>query len=107
MFAILPHILSSNRGPVNKYLSDIYQVVTSFEAAINPCYINETLQSKFKDYVQSEEHRLRHNLQTVRYNIDAMDTLALVTGPGRIGKVSAQLDSYVNFGLFETSLYRS
>lgn len=87
MFAILPRIDSSNQGSVNKYLKDVYEDVTSFAEGVNPCYINGTLQEKFKDFEQSEERRLRANLETVRYDIDAMDTLALITGPGRIGKV--------------------
>lgn len=87
MFAILPHILPANQAAVNKYLVQIYKDVTTIQASVNPCYINEALQAKFADYLDSEEARLRKNLETVHYDIDEMDTLALITGPGRIGKV--------------------
>jgi hypothetical protein len=89
MFAILPRVHASNQGPVNKYLSEVYQAVIAVEAAITPCYINEALQGKFLAYIESEETRLKNGLETVHYDIDDMDTLALITGSGRIGKVGA------------------
>ncbi|KAF8589617.1 hypothetical protein K439DRAFT_1332394 [Ramaria rubella] len=91
MFAILPHILPANRGPVHKYLGEVYQDITTVEASVNPCFINETLQARFKDHLDGEEARLKKNLDTVRYDIDAMDTLILITGAGRIGKFAHTL----------------
>ncbi|KAJ7757039.1 hypothetical protein B0H16DRAFT_1885755 [Mycena metata] len=69
MFAILPNIL-----PVNKSSVD------------TTCTVNEPLQAKFKSFVEAEETRLRANLEAVQYDIDAYDTLELVTGPGRIDR---------------------
>ena len=46
-----------------------------------------SLQERFKSYVEAEEEWLHEGLETVRYDINAMDTLLLVTGPGRIEKV--------------------
>ncbi|KAF8483041.1 hypothetical protein JB92DRAFT_2763738, partial [Gautieria morchelliformis] len=88
MFAILPRIHVSNQASVNKYLSEVYRNVTTIEAAVNPCHVNEALQGKFQPYIESEEKRLRENLEMARYDIDDLDTLTLITGPGRIGKVS-------------------
>ncbi|KAJ7770993.1 hypothetical protein DFH07DRAFT_1057757 [Mycena maculata] len=39
---------------------------------------------KFRSYVEAEESRLRDNLRDTGFDINARDTLVLVTGPGRI-----------------------
>lgn len=41
------------------------------------------------DYSASEENRLKENLEGVAYDIDTPATVALVTGPGRIERVSS------------------
>ncbi|KAF7332467.1 hypothetical protein MKEN_00128800 [Mycena kentingensis (nom. inval.)] len=84
MFAVRLHALPSNRVSVNKYLETIYRGVTTLHSGLNPCYINESLQEKFSEYFQAEEARLRGNLEAVQYDIDALNTLYLVTGQGRI-----------------------
>ncbi|PBK80159.1 hypothetical protein ARMGADRAFT_1021049 [Armillaria gallica] len=40
--------------------------------------------SKFLPYVQAEEERLKGQLEALKYNIDASDSLLLITGPGRL-----------------------
>ncbi|KAJ6561494.1 hypothetical protein DFH09DRAFT_1160085 [Mycena vulgaris] len=84
MFAVSLNVMPANRGPVNKYLDSIYNGVTTLHAGLNPCYINENLQEKFTSYVEAEEARLRGNLEAISYDIDASNTLSLITGQGRI-----------------------
>ncbi|KAF7355741.1 hypothetical protein MSAN_01492000 [Mycena sanguinolenta] len=84
MFALRLHVLPANRVSVNKYLESIYHDVTTLHSGLNPCFINESLQEKFTSYVDAEEARLRGNLEAVSYDIDALNTLYLVTGQGRI-----------------------
>ncbi|KAJ7057115.1 hypothetical protein C8F01DRAFT_1372411, partial [Mycena amicta] len=84
MFAILPAIPANNKSAVNDYLKKIYEGVYSITSSLNYCYINTALQEKFQSYVASEEERIRGNLEAIRYDIDASDTLELVTGEGRI-----------------------
>ncbi|KAJ7481633.1 hypothetical protein FB451DRAFT_1236685 [Mycena latifolia] len=86
MFAILPRISPVNKSSVNTYLETVYQQVYTLAASINACYVNEALQERFATYVEAEEARLRANLEAVQYDIDALDTLALVTGEGRIDR---------------------
>ena len=88
MFAVLPKVRPENRHAVNGYLLQIYEPVTTLQCSVNACPSNDALRARFKIYVDSEEERLTANLQAVNYDIDEMDTLALVTGPGRIDKVS-------------------
>ena len=87
MFALRTLVLPANRTAVNTYLESIYRDVTSLESGVQPCYVNEALQEKFSSYVEAEEARLRGNLEAVEYDIDAANTLALVTGEGRIERV--------------------
>ncbi|KAF7341977.1 hypothetical protein MVEN_01784700 [Mycena venus] len=84
MFAILPKILPANKSSVNMYLDMIYRGVWSVVASLNPCNVNEALHAKFSSYIEAEETRIRGNLEAVQYDIDAPDTLELVTGEGRI-----------------------
>ncbi|KAJ7068738.1 hypothetical protein C8F01DRAFT_978668 [Mycena amicta] len=84
MFAVRHYALPANRVSVNKYLETIYHGVTTLHSGLNACYINESLQEKFASYFDSEEERLRGNLEAVQYDIDALNTLYLVCGQGRI-----------------------
>jgi hypothetical protein len=50
---------------------------------------NDTdLREKTQEYVLQEEARIKANLESIKYDIDAPNTLALITGPGRIEKVT-------------------
>ncbi|KAJ7771114.1 hypothetical protein DFH07DRAFT_241844 [Mycena maculata] len=84
MFALRLRVLPPNRGYVNKYLDSIYHGVTSLHSGLNPCYVNEGLQRKFTSYIEAEEARLRGNLEAISYDIDALNTVFLVTGHSRI-----------------------
>ncbi|KAI1783149.1 hypothetical protein LXA43DRAFT_904186 [Ganoderma leucocontextum] len=86
MFAIRSDIHPANRNAVDKYLQAVWQKICTLTASFVNSYQAESLQERFKSYVETEEQRLREGLETVRYDIDAMDTLLLVTGPGRIEK---------------------
>ena len=48
---------------------------------------DEELFTKFKQYVLSEEGKMKERLETVLYSIDATNTLYMVTGSGRLEKV--------------------
>ncbi|KAJ7693840.1 hypothetical protein B0H17DRAFT_981213 [Mycena rosella] len=84
MFALRLNVLPQNRHVVNQYLDNIYRGVTTLHSGLNECYINEGLQEKFDSYVVAEEARLRGNLEAISYDIDAANTLSLISGAGRI-----------------------
>lgn len=87
MFAILPSIPPENQTSVNEYINKIYVSTATIYESVHPCIVNHRLQSRFQSYVEMEEHRLRLNLESIRYDIDGSETLELVTGPGRIERV--------------------
>ncbi|KAI0757704.1 hypothetical protein C8Q80DRAFT_1216217 [Daedaleopsis nitida] len=87
MFSLKAHVLPANRSMVEKYLYMVWDRVTLFTAAFRRTpTTDESLVGRFESYTTAEETRLRRNLETVRYDIDAWDTLELVRGPGRIEK---------------------
>lgn len=45
------------------------------------------IQYKFQAYMDHEEERITKNLEAIHYDIDALDTVYVVAGPGRIEKV--------------------
>ncbi|KAI1783152.1 hypothetical protein LXA43DRAFT_1187180 [Ganoderma leucocontextum] len=86
MFSIRPYIHPANRNAVDKYLQTVWQRISTLTLSFVNANQPDSLQERFKSYVDAQEQRLREGLETVRYDIDAMDTLLLVTGPGRIEK---------------------
>ncbi|KAI0752480.1 hypothetical protein C8Q80DRAFT_1146274 [Daedaleopsis nitida] len=86
MFAIRSLIHPANRNAVNTYLNTVWTKIKTLTASMVGYSQSDELQERFQSYVDSEEQRLREGLETFRYDIDAMDTLVLLTGPGRIEK---------------------
>ena len=85
---MVSHILPENRKRVDYYLSHVWRFVAEITTALE--YANdvpEHLGEKFTKYVTSEEARIRSNLDKVKFDIDAVDTVQLVVG-GKIEKVS-------------------
>ena len=89
MFAIRADIHPTNRNAVDKYLRRVWMPISTLTSSLVRTSQPESLQARFKSYVDAEEKRLSKNLETVKYDIDGRDTLLLVTGPGRIEKVSS------------------
>ena len=87
MFSLKAHIHPAVRSSVDTYLHTVWTRVTELTSSIEPYYPAEALRERFHSHIDDEEQRLREGLEAVRYDIDAMDTLILVTGPGRIEKV--------------------
>lgn len=90
MFSIRPHVLPRNKAAVDRYLRNVWKGVgtLTYSFANVTAGYPRPLRERFNSYVDSEEDRLRERLNAIGYNIDALDTLRLVTGPGRVEKVS-------------------
>ncbi|KAI8975832.1 hypothetical protein BD414DRAFT_497057 [Trametes punicea] len=86
MLAMRPLILEANREFVRAYLEKIYERVCNLVYSLVGEEQPESLKARFQSYVDAEEERLRQGLETVKYDIDGMDTLTLIIGPGRIEK---------------------
>ena len=87
MFSLQEKVLPANKGHINFYLFKLWQSITELTSAFRRVDRDDKLLARFQTYVDAEENRLRSNLETFKYDIDAMDTLELVMGPGRVEKV--------------------
>ncbi|KAI0633741.1 hypothetical protein C8Q77DRAFT_1157905 [Trametes polyzona] len=86
MFSLQSQIHPANAQAVEKYLEAVYKRVCTLTSSLVTVDESDALKARFQSYVDAEEQRLREGLETIRYDIDAIDTLTLITGPGRIEK---------------------
>jgi hypothetical protein len=82
-----------NRRFVDLYLFDdsimsAHHVLKSTKTAEEYDEVAPELRSFTCDYTTAEEERLKKNLESIGYNLDAPSTVTLITGPGRIERVS-------------------
>ena len=77
-----------NRQAIVRYFTNVWIPVHELVAAVLSLGPVEDDLEKFKSHVEAEEARLANNLRAVDYIIDGTDTLTLITGVGRIEKVS-------------------
>ena len=83
-------VLPPNRRFVDDYFHFVWTDVHTLTAAVTPLQPDSVPSGdKFQPYLEAEEARLCTNLKAVDYTIDGTDTLALITGVGRVEKVSA------------------
>ena len=89
MYAMRDRILPENRNEVERYLGYTWPFASELAKSLRPTMVelSEDAQVKFKEYVQFEEDRLRKNLTAIKYDIDALETVYGVIGPGRVEKV--------------------
>ena len=92
MFAMRKLVLPENRYYAEYYLRKVWQVAYELCRSLRwPEDLPDWLEAKFQNYVTLEEQRIHQNLQDIHYDIDALDTVYIVLGPGRIEKASSAL----------------
>jgi hypothetical protein len=91
MEGIRAEVLPPNRRSVDDYFRFVWDAAHTLTAAVTSLQPDSGPSSgdKFKSYLEAEEARLGTNLKAVDYTIDGTDTLTLITGVGRVEKVSA------------------
>ena len=87
MEGIRATVLPPNREAVDKYFATVWVAVHALTAAVSSQYSDLGDPGKFELYLDSEKTRLEDKLITYNYIIDGIDTVALITGKGRIEKV--------------------
>jgi hypothetical protein len=93
MFEVLNHIQPSNRRAVDEYLyhSSFWRIELLLRStrSVNPKILSDPdLFRNVDSYAKAEEDRLEANLQDVGYELDTPATVSLITGVGRIERVS-------------------
>ncbi|KAI0692702.1 hypothetical protein BC835DRAFT_1416357 [Cytidiella melzeri] len=88
MFAIRHKVLPENRNSADYYLRVTWPSTSMLAKSLRPpvTVLPDDAEERFKEYVQHEEDRLRKNLTGIKYDIDALETVYGVLGPGRIEK---------------------
>jgi hypothetical protein len=91
MEGVRAEVLPPNRVAVDDYFRFAWEAVHTLTAAVTPLQPDSGPSGdKFKSFLEAEEARLSANLKAVAYTVDGTDTLTLITGTGRIEKVSAR-----------------
>ena len=88
MEGVRSEVLPLNLQPIVKYFTYVWEAVHTLIAPALSLQPSQDDPEKFKSYIEAEEARLGNNLRAVDYIIDGTDTLTLITGIGRIEKVS-------------------
>jgi hypothetical protein len=89
MEGVRADVLPPNREAIDDYFTYVWEPVHTLTAAALALQPGPSNPEKFRSYLEAEEARLDANLKAVDYILDGTDTLALITGVGRIEKVSA------------------
>lgn len=99
MFALIPHLRVENRLKACWYLVMVWPALAQFLATFDRVEVDieGDLWGRFQSYIESEEKRLEEGLKTFHYFIDAADTVTLITGPGRIERVSLSLPRFADW----------
>ncbi|PFH49014.1 hypothetical protein AMATHDRAFT_76430 [Amanita thiersii Skay4041] len=89
MFDILQYVLPSNRRAVDEYLFHtsfwrIELLLRSTHSANSSVLSDPDLSKVTQSFAQSEEDRIKANLEEVGYELDSPATVTLITGVGRI-----------------------
>lgn len=94
-----------NQSYANEYLNTVYTGVITLCDGVVDCIVNDALQEKFQKYVDDEEAKLQRHLDAVDYDIDADQTLRLVTGEGRFEKVDCLIVVLQSLSLISLSYH--
>ncbi|KAI0701233.1 hypothetical protein BC835DRAFT_271177 [Cytidiella melzeri] len=86
LFSMRSSLLPENRYWADYYLKTVWPVAFELIKSFRPANVPEHIEAKFKAYTEHEESRMRKNLEDIRFDIDALDTVYVVAGPGRIEK---------------------
>jgi hypothetical protein len=88
MEGVRAKVLPPNRESIDDYFTYAWKPIHTLTAATFQLQPGPSHPEKFESYLEAEEIRLGNNLKAVEYVIDGTDTLTLITGGGRIEKVS-------------------
>ena len=80
MSSLLENILAPNRANFREYLDGTRRLVANMVQPFQGDAERLSLLPQFRAYMDENEAQLQRSLETAKYEIDALDTLALVNG---------------------------
>ena len=87
MFALRSSLKAENRYWADYYLRNVWPAAFELSQSLRSANVAEHIEDKFQAFADYEEDRIRKNLEDIHFDIDALDTVYVVAGPGRIEKV--------------------
>ncbi|OSX57145.1 hypothetical protein POSPLADRAFT_1050210 [Postia placenta MAD-698-R-SB12] len=81
---IAPAFREANCRSVDHYLEVVWSGTIMLTRALQKVHVEDSLLARFQSYIDSEEDRMKSNLEHIKYHIDGMHTLLQVMGSGRI-----------------------
>ncbi|KAI0795578.1 hypothetical protein C8Q75DRAFT_803448 [Abortiporus biennis] len=84
LFALRSQLHPQNRNAAEDYLNKIWKPIVQLTKSLNIGDLPVNLGGKFQAYIDLEENRIRESLGDIKFDIDALDTVYAVGGPGRI-----------------------
>ena len=81
----------ANKSKIGRYLDTTYGLVQSLVDGFQGTAEWPSLLPRFQSYMDLEEVRIRKSLETFKYKVDALDTLALINGRKGLERVSWSL----------------
>jgi hypothetical protein len=88
MEGVRADMLPPNREAIGRYFAYVREPIHTLTAAALSLQAGPNNPEKFGLYLEAEEARLSANLKAVDYILNRDNTLTLITGVGRIEKVS-------------------
>ena len=81
----------ANKSKIGRYLDTTYGLVQGLVDGFQGAAEWPSLLPRFQSYMDLEEARIRKSLETFKYKVDALDTLALINGRKGLERVSWSL----------------
>ena len=88
MFSVISYLLPENRQWADNYLAVVWRFVAQITESLQAPEIDAAVVAEtFSAHTELEQKRISDNLQAIHYQIDGLDTLHVVIGPGRMENV--------------------
>lgn len=89
MFQLRHSVRAENRPLIDDYLHKVWAGGVKITESLQPAPAGiRRYEYMFNGFTRQEEERITANLRSVGYNLDALDTVQAVTGPGRLENAS-------------------
>ena len=93
MSNLLEDVLTPNKAKVRGYLDATHRLLENMVQPFDADPERLFLLPQFQAYMDQNEARLKKGLETAEYQIDALDTLALINGRRRLERVRMGMHS--------------
>ena len=91
MIRLVDEVLPENRKEVIEYLSNVWGRVMVWVGSVIRGWRTREIEDRFDSYVIAEEAKLHRDLERIKYDIDSLNTVRLISGNSRTETVIIQI----------------